>query len=236
MKLLDKIRIVKVEDRTHDAWFDLSLRQIREGEVRFYRVKDFLTGEWLFKTCLDKEKHRVIVRAVKCPPGRRYAQLEGDTMVFQKGLNEGWLYDVVSLTYADEEDRLHRKILRKLEEIPAVIRENFEVKPYEEATGRKAPGKYLVTLVKESDDKAMITLFLLERAWPICLVPPEVELKIINLLALVGELEKAKLEEVYTVAQERFGITRNEVDALLRSLEERGKIERPKDGYVKIIR
>ena len=56
MQFLKHIKIRKVETRPEDAWYDMSLRQLRKGEVTFYTVKDFLTGEWLFKTCNDKEE------------------------------------------------------------------------------------------------------------------------------------------------------------------------------------
>jgi len=158
----------------------MSLRQLREGEVRFYRVKDFLTGNWLFKVCSDKELHKVMVKAAKCPPGRRFAQLEGNTMLFQKSEIEGQLYDVISLTHADESDRLHRKIVDNLEEIPTTIREHFRIMPYEEATGKRAPGKHWVTLSKAEDEKSMILLFVLERAWTISTVSPEEKMETIS--------------------------------------------------------
>jgi rubrerythrin len=168
---------MRVETRPEDAWFDLSLRQLRRGEVSFYRVKDFLTGNWLFKVCRDRELGKVLVKAVKCPSGSRFAQLEGNSMVFQKSVVEGMLYDVLSLVQADENDKLSRKIVSSVEEIPAVIRENFEVKTYEEATGKTAPGKNLVTLCRCEDERAMITLFLLERAWTVSPLTPEEKLK-----------------------------------------------------------
>jgi len=98
-------------------------------------------------------------------------------MVFQSSKIEGMLYDIVSLTRADENERLSRKIVFSEEDIPAAIRENYEIKPYEEATGKKAPGKHLVTLCKREDEKAMITLFLLERAWTLSTITPEEKLK-----------------------------------------------------------
>lgn len=232
---LKDIKIIKIEDRPKDAWVDMSLRQLREGEVRFYRVKDFLTGEWLFKVCPDKELAKVIVKALKCPPGKHFAQLEGSTMLFQKSVIEGFLYDVVSLAYVAEEERIRRKIAKSIEEIPAVIRENFEVKSYEEATGKKIPGKNWVTLIKRGDEKPMITLFLLERAWPISPVSPEVGLKSVNLLAIVKELQKAKIEDIYRAANQQFGINETEVNALLASLEKRGRIERQEAEYVKVV-
>jgi hypothetical protein len=177
---LNQIKITKVEQRPNDAWFDLSLRQLREGEVRFYRVKDFLTGNWLFKTCSDREPTKVMVKALKCPPGKRFAQLEGKTMVFQKSEIEGWLYDVISLTHADESDRLRRKIVYSAEEIPTTIREHFRTMPYEEAAGKRAPGKNWVTISKADDEKSMITLFLLERAWTISKVSPEEKMETIS--------------------------------------------------------
>jgi len=143
----------------------MSLRQLRKGKVRFYKVKDFVTGEWLFKLCRDSELGKALVKAVKCPAGARFAQLEGNTMVFQLSQKEGWLYDIISLTQADKDDRLTRKIVDTLEQVPDVIRENYQTLPYEEATGKKAPGKHWVTLSKVEDEKSMITLFLLERAW-----------------------------------------------------------------------
>jgi hypothetical protein len=122
----------------------------------------------------------MLVKAVKCPPGPRFAQLEGNTMVFQSSLVENMLYDVISLTQADENDKLSRKLVSTVEEIPAVIKENFDVRPYEEATGKTAPGKNLVTLCRHEDEKAMITLFLLERAWTLSTVTPEEKLKAIE--------------------------------------------------------
>lgn len=235
MQFLSQIKVTQVEDRPQDAWFDLSLRQLREGMVRFYRVRDFLTGEWLFKVCSDKELGKVTVRASKCPPGRRFAQLEGNTMVFQKSQIQGWLYDVISLAYADEMDQVRRKVVGSVEEIPVTIRERFEIKSYEEATGKKVPGKYLVTLCKEGDEKAMITLFLLERAWPLSPVSPEVRLKTINLLAMIKGLEKARTEDIYRVANEQFGIGKEDVDSILASLEKMGQVERPEEGYIKTV-
>ena len=180
MQLLKQIRVTLIETRPNDAWYDINLRQLRKGEVNFYRVRDFLTGDWLFKTCSDKELGKVLVKAVKCPAGTRFAQIEGNTMVFQQSQKEGWLYDIVSLTEADENDRLSRKVVDFLDEVPAVIRENYEIKLYEEVTGKKAPGKHWVTLSKVDDRKAMITLFLLERAWTLSTIAPEEKLKILE--------------------------------------------------------
>jgi len=177
MSYLKRIRITRIEQRPVDAWYDLSLRQMRNGEVSFYRVRDFLTGDWLFKTCKDNELGKVMTKAVKCPAGTRFAQLEGNTMVFQQSQREGWLYDIVSLTQADENDRLSRKVVGSLDEVPVVIRESYEIVPYEEATGKTAPGKHWVTLSRTDDEKAMITLFLLERAWPLSTTSPEEKLE-----------------------------------------------------------
>ena len=177
MQFLKHIKVRRVETRPQDAWYDMSLRQLRNGEVNFYRVKDFLTGNWLFKLCTDKEQGKFLVKAVKCPAGIRFAQLEGNTMVFQKSKIEGMLYDVISLTHADENDKISRKIVSSVDEVPAIIRENYEIKPYEEATGKKAPGKHLVTLTKQENKKEIITLFVLERAWGLSQSNPEEKLK-----------------------------------------------------------
>jgi hypothetical protein len=170
----------------------MNLRQLRNGEVHYYRAKDFLTGEWLFKICKDGEIGKVLVKAVKCPPGARFAQLEGNTMVFQKSQKAGLLYDIISLTKADENDKLSRKIVDTLEQVPEIIRENFETKPYEEATGKTAPGKHWVTMSKAEDEKAMITLFLLERAWTLSPTTPEERLKILQTQAKTKPAEKKK--------------------------------------------
>jgi hypothetical protein len=150
---------------------------MRNGEVNFYKVKDFLTGDWLLKLCKDKELGKILVKAVKCPAGVLFAQLEGKTLVFQNSKIEGMLYGVLSLTQADENNRLRRKIVSSLEEVPSIIKENYTIKPYEEATGKRAPGKHLVTLCKQENEKAIVTLFILERAWPITKSTPEEKLK-----------------------------------------------------------
>lgn len=173
MSYLKYVKVTLFEERPDDAWYDMNLRQLRKGKVRFYRVKDFVTGEWLFKLCRDSELGKVLVKAVKCPAGVRFAQLEGNTMVFQRSQKEGWLYDIVSLTQADKDDKLSRKIVDTLEQIPQIIRDNFQTQSYEEATGKKAPGKHWVTLSKAEDEKSMILLFLLERAWTLSDIEPE---------------------------------------------------------------
>lgn len=165
LQTLKCFKITRVEERQYDAWFDMSFRQMRQGRVRFYRVNDLFTGNWLFKVCVDKEIEKVIVRALKCPAGRRFVQLEGKSMVFKKSETQGLLYSVISLSFADEDDRIRRRIVKRKEEVPIIIRENFEITSYEEATGKKAPGKYWVALSNNLDEKAMITLFILNRAW-----------------------------------------------------------------------
>ena len=177
LQFLKHIKIKRIETRPNDTWYDMSLRQLRNGEVSFYRVKDFLTGEWLFKMCKDKEQGKILVKAVKCPAGIHFSQLEGKTMVFQDSQIDGMLYDVISLTESDENNRLRRNVVSSIEEVPAIIKENYEIKSYEEATGKKAPGKHLVTLSKRENEKELITLFVLERAWALSESTPEEKLK-----------------------------------------------------------
>jgi hypothetical protein len=173
LQFLKEIKIAKIEERPEDAWYDLSQRQLRKGAVHFYRVKDFLTGDWLFKLCVDRELGKIIVKAIKCPPGVHLAQLEGNTMVFQKSQNESLYYDIISLAGADENDKVRRKVVNQIKDVPTFIRKNFQIQTYEEATGRTAPGKHIVTLTKAEDEKAMITLFILERAWALSSITPE---------------------------------------------------------------
>ena len=177
MEFLKYVKVRRVESRPEDVWYDMSLRQLRNGEVNYYRVKDFLTGDWLFKMCKDKELGKIMVKAVKCPAGLRFSQLEGKTMVFQVSKIEGMLYGVLSLTRPDENDRLRRTLVSSIEEVPDIIRENYTIKTYEEATGKRAPGKYYVTLSKPENEKAIIILFILERAWSISKISPEEKLE-----------------------------------------------------------
>jgi hypothetical protein len=143
----------------------MTLRELRNGEVNFYQVNDFLTGEWIFKLCKDTELSKIMVKATKCPAGVRFSQLEGNSMLFQKSTIEDMLYDVISLTTLEAGDKLKRNIVSSLDEIPPVIKENYQIRTYEEATGKKAPGKNFVTLSRLEDEKMMVTLFVLERAW-----------------------------------------------------------------------
>jgi len=228
-----QIKIGLVENREKDAWFDMGFRQLRFGQVRYYKANDLLTGEWLLKVCSDAELGRFIVKAVKCPPGKIFAQLEGDAMVFQRSVIQGLLYDIVSLTHIDEDGRVRRQAAKSLEEIPRVIMENFDIKSYEDATGKRVPGKYLTTLCRDGDEKAMITLFLLEKAWPLSPISHEEKMKSVNLLALIKRLEKTSVEEIRQVAEKEFGIGEREVEALLDSLEKEKRIERLEGSYVK---
>ena len=227
-----KIQIRKVEERDKDYWVDMSLRKLREGKVRYYRVRDELTGDWLFKVCRDDEMQRVIVKALKCPPGGGFVQLEGRTMLFQKGLVEGYYYDVISLSYMDEEERLRRNVLDNIDEVPEVIKENFKVMTYEEATGKKIVGKRLVVLCEEHDEKNMIALFLIQRAWPVSKIPPEIGMKASDLLRLIKNLEKARIDEIYKAAEHEFKLGKENTDMLLDLLEKEGTIHRSED-YIK---
>ena len=224
------MKITLLEERQEDAWFDLSLRQLRVGEVRFYKVDDLLTGKWLFKVCIDQENSKNMVKAIKCPPGILFSQLEGATMLFQKSLNDELFYDVISLTRVDREGRVRREIVKTLDEVPSAIRDNFEVKPYQEATGKKLPASYLVTLTKRDNEKDMVTLFLLQRAWTL---PMEEKRQTLNLMALIKKLEKTSVAEIRGIASEQFGIEKDAVDNLLAGLEAKGKIKRLDDAYVK---
>jgi len=227
-----KIRIRKIEERDRDYWVDMGLRKLRKGKVRYYRVRDELTGNWLFKVCRDDEMQRVIVKALKCPPGGGFVQLEGRTMLFQKGLINGYYYDVISLSYMDEEERLRRNVLDNLDEVPETIKENFKIMEYTEATGKKIVGKRLVALCGEDDEKSMIMLFLIQRAWPLSKIPPEIGIKASELLKLIKNLERAKIDEIYQTAEKRFKLEKENIDMLLSLLEKEGTIQKSED-YVK---
>lgn len=230
--MLRNIKIALVEERPEDAWFDLSLRQLRVGEVRFYRVDDLLTGKWLFKVCFDKENSKAMVKAIKCPAGMLYSQLEGNTMLFQKSvISDDLFYDVVSLTHVDGEGKVRREIAKSMDDVPSVIRENFVVKPYEEVTGKKLPTNYIVTLVKGDNEKGMVTLFLFQRAWTL---PQEEKQKTLNLMALIKKMEKTSIAELRRVANEQFGIEKDTLDSMLADLEAKGRIKSLDAGYVKV--
>jgi len=230
--LLKNMKITLFEERQEDAWFDLSLRQLRAGEVHFYKADDLQTGKWLFKVCLDPENNKTMVKAIKCPPGKLFSQLEGATMLFQKSVNKDLYYDIISLTRVDSEGRVRREVIKTLEEVPSAIRENFEVKNYEEATGRKFPGNHLVTLSKKDNEKDMITLFIIERAWTL---PIEERQKSMDLMALIKKLEKTSITEISNVACEQFGIDKAALDNMLANLEAKGKIKRVDGSYVKAV-
>ena len=228
---MKSIKITLQEERTDDAWFDLSLRELRSGEVRFYKADDLQTGKWLFKICVDQENSRSMVKAIKCPPGKLFSQLEGATMLFQKSLDADLYYDIISLTKVDGEGKVHREIVKTQEEVPAAIRDNFQVKNYDEATGKKLPGTHLVTLSKKDDEKAMITLFILERARTL---PKEERQKTMNLLALIKEMQKTSITEISNITSETFGIDRVTLEKLIADLETKGKIKRLDENFVKL--
>lgn len=190
MQFLKHIKVKRIETRSDDFWYDMSIHELRKGPVSFYSVKDFLTGEWLFKVCTDKEK--ITVKALKCPPGIRFSQLEGKTMLFQQSRIEGMLYDVISLSEIDTENRLRRNVISSMKELPAVIKENFKIRSYEEVTGKKAPGKYLVTLNKPDNEKELVILFVLERGWSLSVTTPEEELK--KMKQIVSKKKETKKE------------------------------------------
>ena len=228
---MKSIRVTLQEEREDDAWFDLSLRELRSGEVRFYKVNDLQTGQWLFKICVDKENSRIMVKAVKCPPGKLYSQLEGATMLFQKSLNPDLYYDIISLTQVDNKGSVHREVVKTREEIPAAILDNFAVKSYDEATGKKLPGNHLVTLTKKEDEKDMITLFILERARTL---PPEERRKTLDLMGLIKEMQKTCITDVSNIVSETFNLIRQALDKLLVDLEEKGKIKRLDENFVRL--
>jgi hypothetical protein len=228
---LKTIKISLQEERTDDAWFDLSLRELRAGEVRFYKASDIQTGQWLFKVCMDPENNRSMVKAIKCPPGKLFSQLEGATMLFQQSQNTDFYYDIISLTSVDNEGKVHREVVKSTEDVPAAIKDNFEVKEYAEATGKKLPGQHLVTLSKKGDEKAMITLFLLERARTL---PVEERQNSMDLLSLIKEMQKTSITDLNNLINETFNIDREGLNKMLTDLEGRGKIKRLDENFVKL--
>jgi hypothetical protein len=172
----------------------MNLRKLRTGEVTFYRVKDFLTGEWLFKFCKDKKQKKIIIKAIKCPAGILFSQLEGKTMVFQNSLFEDLFYDVLSLTVSNENGKLRRENISSIKEVPAIIRENYEIKSYEEATGKKALGKHLVTLIKKENEKEFVKLFVLERVWGLSQSSPKEKFEEIQQAKKEKKINKIELD------------------------------------------
>ena len=228
---MKNMKIALLEERTEDVWFDLSLRELRAGEVRFYKVDDLQTGKWLFKVCADPEKNKTMVKAIKCPPGKLFSQLEGATMLFQKSaVSADLYYDIISLTRVDQEGRVRREVVKTLEEVPSVIRDNFEVKLYEEATTRKIPGTQFVTLSKKDNEKGMIELFVIERAWTL---PVEERQQALDLMDLIRKLEKTSINDIHNVTSETFGMEKTKLEELLSALEAKGKIKRLDGSYVK---
>jgi hypothetical protein len=223
------IRISLQEERTDDTWFDLSLRELRAGEVRFYKADDLQTGKWLFKVCCDRENVRSMVKAIKCPAGKLFSQLEGATMLFQKSQNPNMYYDIISLTKVDGEGKVHREVVKTQEEIPATISDNFEIKHYDEATGKKIPANSFVTLSKIDDEKAMITLFILERARTL---PPEERQKSMDLIGLIKELQKTSIVDLNNITNETFNVDREALNKMLSDLEGRGKIKWVDENFV----
>ena len=124
MKKYLKIRLL--ERREEDTWFDLGKRELRSGEVCFYKINDVLTGEWLIKTCLDDTK--IILKANKCPSGHLISQLENQSMIFQKSLVSNMYYGVISTTYVDEKQRVKRKSISSLDDVPPSIRNFYDIK------------------------------------------------------------------------------------------------------------
>ena len=228
---MKSIKISLVEERTEDSWFDLSLRELRAGEVRFYKADDLQTGKWLFKICVDQENSRTMVKAIKCPAGKLFSQLEGATMLFQKSLKADHYYDIISLTQVDGEGKVHREVVKAPEEVPATIRDNFEVKDYAEATGKKLPGNHLVTLTKKDDEKAMITLFILERARTLA---PEERQKTMDLMTLIKQLQKTSITDLNNITNETFNLDRKALTKMLSDLEAKGKIKRVDENFVKL--
>jgi len=228
---MKSIKISLQEERTDDAWFDLSLRELRAGEVRFYKASDLQTGQWLFKICMDPENNRSMVKAIKCPPGKLYSQLEGATMLFQQSQQPNMYYDIISLTQVDSEGKVHREVIKTLEDVPAAIKDNFEVKDYAEATGKKLPGTHLVTLSKKDDEKAMITLFILERARTL---PLEERRKSLDLTSLIKQLQKTSITDLNNITNETFNIDREALNQMLKELEDREKIKRLDENFVKL--
>jgi len=240
------IKIFFVEKREGDVWFDFVTRTLRRGEVQYYRAKDVVSGTWLFKVSIDKEFGKTLIKVSMCPPGVVYPQLEGDTMVFQKSLLEGCMYDTISLSHVEENGSVRKKNAGTAEELPTWITGDM-VESYEKATGKKPTyGRGLVTVVREDDYKAMIKFFLMEKAWPLGKIPTENEMKEIeeakkatvpselrNVLRTIKKLEMAEDESIFSAFKTKFNLERGQAEIMLAELERDGKITHPKLGYTK---
>ena len=151
-------------------------------------------------------------------------------MLFQKSLKPELYYDIISLTQVDNKGSVHREVVKDHEEIPAAIRDNFNVKTYDEATGKKLSGHF-VTLTRKDNERDMITLFILERARTL---PPEERRKTMDLIGLIKEMQKTSITEISNVVSETFNVDRPALDKLLTDLESKGKIKRLDENFVRV--
>lgn len=251
-EMLKAVKITLSERRPLDAWLDFSLRKVREGPVSYFRVKDFLSGNWLFKLCIDGNLGKVVVKAVKCPPGKAFFSVEGASMVFQRSVQQGFLYDLISVPRIEESGRVRRGRVREMGEIPPLIRDNFKIVTHRAATGKKSPvAELLATLTPEGDLRSPLILFLLERVWPLAPQTPEEAYRQMKVeaeqrgkpplstahrrvLNAIRRVQKARLIEVYELVKAKVG--EEERLKVLHDLAEDGKISYPKVGYVKVGR
>lgn len=247
--LLKAIKINLIERRPKDAWFDFSLRKVMEGTVSYFRVKDFVSANWLFKLCKDGELGKVVVKAIKCPAGKPYFSLEGDSMVFQRSMQKGFLYDLISAPQIGEGDRIRRSRISEIDEVPKPIRDHFKIVTHSEATGKDTPlANLLVTLTPEEDLRSLLHLFILERIWPLAPQSPEeaytqvgleagkrrksappVNRKVLN---AIRKAQKASITEVFKIVKLKGG--EEEYRKVLDELATAGKISYPEVGYVKV--
>jgi hypothetical protein len=251
-EMLEAVKITLSEKRPADVWLDFSLKEVREGPVSYFRVKDFLSGNWLFKYTVDRELGKVVVKAVKCPPGRAYFTVEGESMVFQRSVHQGFLYDLISVPMVEEGGRVRRKRVKEMEDVPPLIRDNFRIVTHQKATGKETPiSGMLSTLTPEEETRSPIILFLLERVWPLSHQNPEeayrqwkvegkqqmappISKAHRRLLNAVRKVQKARLVDVYEFVKAK--VDEDNYLKLLHDLAEAGKISYPQVGYVKVGR
>jgi hypothetical protein len=57
MSYLKRIKVTIFEERPDDSWYDMNLRQLRNGQVNYYRAKDFLNWRVAIQT-LQRQRIR----------------------------------------------------------------------------------------------------------------------------------------------------------------------------------
>lgn len=169
--MLDKIKLT-LQKSEPGEWYDHSLKRLLKGTVYAY------TFEWKELSCvlnvrISEDKSRAQVNLVSSSKADIISkQLTEKTLLFQKSKIPNYLYIPLSIAYVDKFGRIHYNRVSNVNDVPEVLRDNFELRKYDDVAppelirSRNPNLGKISVIVEDNNPEKMALLYAFTRILP----------------------------------------------------------------------